>query len=300
MSQAASNYEEGSFAKTMQGAKGNFRISRFAFSLLFVVISALFFIPFYWMAVSSVRNPDRIFADAAIMYPNSFNLQGYVRLFTETKFVTWFGNSLIMTVGFALLSLAVCTMGGYALAHYRFKFRNAIFVAILGSQMVPFYLMLIPLFIMLIKMKSTGIGIDTYWGVILPLAAQPFGLFFMRQYMLGISKELLDAARVDGASEYRIFWSVVLPLCKPALGAVLILFSLDMWNNFLWPLIVMRTDNHFPLAVGLSTLVNVYKTEWDLVMTGSVLSTIPVLILFLFFQRQFISGLTTTGLLVEK
>jgi ABC-type glycerol-3-phosphate transport system permease component len=187
-------------------------------------------------------------------------------------------------------------MGGYALAHYRFRGRNFVFLTALGSQMVPFYLMLIPLFLILVRTKL----IDTYQGVILPLAAQPFGLFFMRQYMLGISKELLDAGRVDGASEYRIFWSIVLPLCRPAMGAILILFSLDMWNNLLWPLIVIRTDSHFPLAVGIASMVNVYKPEYNLLMAASELATLPVLILFLFFQRQLITGLTSTGLVEEK
>jgi ABC-type glycerol-3-phosphate transport system permease component len=137
-------------------------------------------------------------------------------------------------------------MGGYALAHSRFRGENIVFLSILGSQMMPFYLMLIPLFLILVHSKL----IDTYPGVILPLAAQPLGLFFMRQYMLGISPELLDAARVDGASEYRTFWSIILPLSKPAMGAMFILFSLDMWNNLLWPLIVMRSDNHFPWRLG--------------------------------------------------
>ncbi len=297
MAEQTSVYVEGkTFANIIQGSKTRFRASQLVVTLLFVLIAALFFIPFYWMVISSLRNPDRIFADAGVFVPTAFNPASYLRLFQERPFIQWFSNSLILTVGYACVALVVCLMGGYALAHYRFRGRNIIFLTALGSQMVPFYLLLIPLFLILVNTKL----IDTYQGVILPLAASPFGLFFMRQYMMGISPELLDAARVDGASEYRIFWSVVLPLCKPAMGAMLILFSLDMWNNLLWPLIVMRSDSHFPLSVGLASMVNVYKPEYDLLMAASVLATLPVLILFLFFQRQFITAMTATGLVVEK
>lgn len=280
----------------MQGTKTRFRATRFFVSLLFVFISVLFLIPFYWMVISSIRDPNRIFADFGNILPTSFNPASYLRLFQERPFVQWFSNSIILTIGYAVTSMVVCLLGGYALAHYRFRGRNLVFLSILGSQMVPFYLMLIPLFLILVNLKM----IDTYWGVILPLAAPPLGLFFMRQYMLGISPELLDAARVDGASEYRTFWSIVLPLARPAMGAMFILFSLDMWNNLLWPLIVMRSDDHFPLAVGMATMVNVYKPEYDLLMAASVLATLPMIIGFLFFQRQFITGMTATGLLVEK
>jgi ABC-type glycerol-3-phosphate transport system permease component len=289
-------YESKSVAEITQGAKSRLRVSRSLLTLVFVILAALYFIPFYWMFISALRNPDRIFADAGVFYPTALNFSNYLRLFQERPFLQWFGNSLILTIGFACVALVVVTMGGFALAHYRFPGRNLIFLSALGSTMVPFYLLLIPLFLIMVNTRL----IDTYQGVILPLAATPFGLFFMRQYMSSISTELLDAARVDGASEYRIFWSIILPLSKPAMGAMLILFSLDMWNNLLWPLIVMRSDNHFPLAVGLASMVNVYNPEYDLLMAASVLATLPMLILFLLFQRQFITAMTATGLLVEK
>jgi ABC-type glycerol-3-phosphate transport system permease component len=296
MARKTATEETRSIAKTMQGPETGYRFTRVLVTALFVIASTAYFFPFYWMVISSLRQPDRIFADAGKFYPTAFNPQSYVRLFQERPFLQWFGNSLILTAGYAILALIVCVMGGYALAHFRFRGGNLVFLTAVGSQMVPFYLMLLPLFLILIRTRL----IDTYAGVILPLAAQPFGLYFMRQYMLSISRELLDAARVDGASEYRVFWSIVLPLCKPGMGAMLILFSLGMWNNLLWPLVVMRSDNHFPLAVGVASMVNLYRPEYDLLMAASVLSTLPVLILFLLFQRQFISAMTTSGLLVGK
>ena len=137
--------------------------------------------------------------------------------------------------------------------------------------------------------------VEPYLGAVVPLAAHPIGLFFMRQYMLGISDDLLAAARVDGASEYRLFWSVVLPNVRPALATLFILFALEYWNNLLWPLIVFRQADNMPLAVGLATMVNQYKVSYDLLLAGSALATLPVIGLFLVFRRQFMAGTAVTG-----
>nr|WP_246211663.1 carbohydrate ABC transporter permease [Phytoactinopolyspora alkaliphila] len=182
-------------------------------------------------------------------------------------------------------------MAAYALAKIRFPFRNTIFVGILASQMLPFHLLLIPLFLLMIDLSL----IDTHLGVIVPMLAHPFGLFYMRQYMLGLPQDVFDAARVDGASEYRIFFGVVVPMVKPALATLAIIFSLEQWNDLLWPLIVMRSEENFPLAVGITTLVGLYRPRWDLVMTAAVLAVIPIMILFFLMRRQFINGLGQFG-----
>jgi ABC-type glycerol-3-phosphate transport system permease component len=142
--------------------------------------------------------------------------------------------------------------------------------------------------------------IDTYLGVILPLAAHPFGLFYMRQYMLSLSNDVLDAARVDGASEYQVFLQVVLPLVRPAIGTLFILFSLEGWNDLLWPLIVLRSDEKFTLAVGIAGLLGIYRPRWDLVMSAAFLATFPIVILFLFMQKQFVAGISSLGTGIEK
>ncbi|MFC1961319.1 carbohydrate ABC transporter permease, partial [Chloroflexota bacterium] len=179
----------------------------------------------------------------------------------------------------------------HSLAKFNFRGRNLLFVLILVSQMIPFHLLIVSLFLMIIKLGL----VESYFGAIIPIAASPIGIFFVRQYMLSIDDELLNAARVDGANEYRIFWSVVLPNARPAIATLFILFSLDYWNNLLWPLIVFRQAENMPLAVGITRLINQYQQSYDLVMAGSALATLPIIILFLFLRRQVMEGLAATG-----
>jgi ABC-type glycerol-3-phosphate transport system permease component len=277
-------------------SKGNRILTKVVVTVFFVFLATLFFIPFYWMIISSLRPPELIFVEAANFLPTQVTIESYQKLFEQLPYARWFLNSVIMSAGYAVLTLFLCATGGFALATYRFPLRNTIFLAILGSQMIPFHLLLIPLFVIMVNYRLT----DTYLGAILPLAAHPFGLFFMRQFMIGISADLLDAARVDGASEYRLFFSIVLPLVKPALSALAILFSMQFWNNLLWPLVVMRSMEKLPLTVGIASLVNQYRPQYDMVMAASFLSAFPIILLFLFMQKQFLAGMAATGVSVEK
>lgn len=271
-------------------------LGKVAMTTLFAILGLIFFIPFYWMVISSLREPQQIFAEAGNFLPTHVTLISYQNLFSEILFERWYVNSIIISFGFSILAVTVCTLAAYPLARFRFPFRDIIFFSILASQMLPFHLLLIPLFIMMIRLQL----IDTYLGVILPLVAHPFGLFYMRQYMLSINSDILDAARVDGASEYQVFLQVILPLVKPAISTLLILFSLEAWNDLLWPLIVMRTDEKYTLAVGIAGLVGLYRPRWDLVMAAAFLATFPIIILFLFMQKQFIAGISSLGTGVEK
>ena len=271
-------------------------LGKVVMTTLFAILGLIFFIPFYWMIISSLREPQQIFAEAGNFLPTHVTLISYQNLFSEILFERWYLNSIIISFGFATLAVTVCTLAAYPLARFRFPFRDIIFFSILASQMLPFHLLLIPLFIMMIRLQL----IDTYLGVILPLVAHPFGLFYMRQYMLSINSDILDAARVDGASEYQVFLQVILPLVKPAISTLLILFSLEAWNDLLWPLIVMRTDEKYTLAVGIAGLVGLYRPRWDLVMAAAFLATFPIIILFLFMQKQFIAGISSLGTGVEK
>jgi ABC-type glycerol-3-phosphate transport system permease component len=258
---------------------------------LVAVVVVVFLVPFYWMITSSLRPAGRIFADAGEFLPSSLTLVNYRNLFTDAPFTSWFMSSVIITAGTVIGSIVVVTMAAYPLARINFRFRNSIFVGILVSQMLPFYLLVIPLFLLMVDLKL----IDTYVGVILPLLAHPFGLFYMRQYMLSIPQDIIDAARVDGASEYAIFFQVVIPLVRPALATLAILFSLEAWNDLLWPLIVMRTESNFPLAVGIASLLGLYRPRWDLIMTASFLATMPIVVLFMLMRKTFISGLGQIG-----
>ncbi|MCL4247946.1 MAG: carbohydrate ABC transporter permease [Anaerolineae bacterium] len=259
--------------------------------MIFLILAFLFLIPLYWMVLSSVRPLGLIFTSGTNMLPTVTTLDNYSRLFSSVPYLNWFANSVVQSLGFSIASVTICAMGGFALAKYRFRGRNTLLILILLSQMIPFYLLIIPLFVMIVKMGL----VDTLVGAILPLAAHPIGIFFMRQYMLSIEDELLDAARVDGASEYRLFFSIAVPISRPAIATLLVLFALEYWNNLLWPLIVFRSPERMPLAVGLSTLVTQYYPSYDLVMAGSTLATVPIIILFLFLRRQFMEGFGALG-----
>jgi ABC-type glycerol-3-phosphate transport system permease component len=259
--------------------------------VLFLILSLLFIIPLYWMVLSSMRPQGSIFGASINLLPTNLSLENYDRLINETPFPRWFLNSTLQSLGYATLTVAICALAGYALAKYSFRGRSIIFWSILGSQMLPFQLLIVPLFIEIVKLGL----VESYFGAIVPLAAHPIGLFFMRQYLLSFNDDLLAAGRVDGASEYRLFWSVVLPNIRPALATLFILFALDYWNNLLWPLIVFRNPDNMPIAVGLAGLVNQYKISYDLLLAGSVLATLPIVGLFVIFRRQFMAGTSVTG-----
>jgi ABC-type glycerol-3-phosphate transport system permease component len=273
------------------GSKQQIRLTWVAVTLLFVLLALLFVFPLYWMVVSSLRPEGRIFVDAMEVVPSKISLDSYRNLFAEEPYEQWIINSLTQTAGFAFMATFLCTTGGYALAKFKFPFRNVLFVLILVSQMIPFHLLIVSLFLLIIEFGL----VETYWGAIIPLAASPIGIFFMRQYLLALDDEMLNAARVDGANEYQIFLRVVLPNCRPALATLLILFSLEYWNNLLWPLIVFRKTEHMPLTVGLSRLVDQYSQQFDLVMAGATLATIPLVLLFLLLRRQVMEGIAATG-----
>ena len=280
-----------SYSRTSIGPKRQLVLTRISMTLLFVFIAVLFVFPLYWMVISSLRPEGRIFVDAMELFPTELSLNTYRNLFEEQPYGRWVINSITQTAGFAVMAMFLCTTGGYALAKFNFRFRSLLFVLILVSQMVPFHLLIVSLFLMIIEFGM----VETYWGAIIPLAASPIGIFFMRQYLTSMDDEMLNAARVDGANEYQVFLFVVLPNARPAIATLFILFSLEYWNNLLWPLIVFRQAEHMPLTVGIARLVDQYRQQWDLVMAGSTLATLPLLVLFLFLRRQVMEGIAATG-----
>lgn len=265
--------------------------SKLVILLLFMVLTVVFLVPMYWMVVSSLRPQGDLFADINNLIPTGLTFDNYIRLFQEQPYAQWFLNSITQSMGFAALTVALCTTAGYALAKYRFRGNNFIFFGVLLSQMIPFNLLIVSLFFIIIQLGLK----ETYWGAIVPLAASPIGLFFMRVYCAGINDEMIDSARVDGASEYRIFWSIALPNLRPGLATMFILFALDYWNNLLWPLIVFLQKENMPLAVGLAGMVGQYRIQYDLLLAGSALATLPIIALFFLLRKQFMEGASFTG-----
>jgi lactose/L-arabinose transport system permease protein len=256
-----------------------------------VVVTSLFMVtPFAWMLASSFKPFDEIFRAPPTLIPLHATIDNYVNLFDQGRAWLKLWNSFYMAISATALSVLLCSLGGYAFAKFRFPGRDLLFNLMLATMVIPFAVLLVPLFVM---MRNTFHWIDTPWPLIVPGAANAFGIFFMRQYLLSTPDEMLDAARVDGASELRIFRSIVLPTSLPGLATLGIVFFMARWNDFLWPLAVLHNE---PIQTLPLMLIGLHgppgRTAYDLLMAGSVVSVLPLLVVFLFLQRYFMAGLT--------
>ncbi|MFC7404102.1 carbohydrate ABC transporter permease [Georgenia alba] len=223
----------------------------------------------------------------------SLSLDNYVMLFTDSgPYFRWFLNTFVLTVVQVAGTLLVSSFVAYGFAMYDFVGKNAAFVAVLLLMTVPFEMMMLPLYVMV---NDVGLA-DNYAVIVLPFLAAAVTIFFFRQYFLGIPKELLEAGRVDGVTEFGIFFKLVLPISKPAIAAMAILNGMIIWNNFLWPLLVLRSPEKFTLPIGLNTLLTPYANNYELLIIGAFFSLIPILILYLAFQRFFVAGMTAGAL----
>jgi ABC-type glycerol-3-phosphate transport system permease component len=254
--------------------------------LLFAVF--LLIMPYLYMISASFKEGSEIFSLPVKILPEGLHLGNYELLFGETNFPRWFLNSVFVSLSRMVIAVLVSIMAGYAFAKFDFRFKNLLFVLVLATLTLPIYVLIVPLYDMMVTLGWT----DRYVALILPFAAQAIGVFLARQYLLSIPDEILDAARVDGATEWVVFWRVVLPISTPVMAVLGILFFTTAWNDFIWPLVVMTEDSKFPVALGLPTLLGPYRQEYGAVMAGSFLSTLPIIIVFLIAQRRFIEALT--------
>lgn len=252
-------------------------------------LALLVLTPILWLIFSSFKASGEIFSYPPTFLPREPTLVNFSRLFEEMPIVRYLINTTFFATSHTLLLLVIASMGGFAFAKYNFRGRGILFAIVLGSMMIPFHLVLVPLFSLLYKFG----WLDTYQGLILPyLATSGFGVFLMRQFILGIPTDLIDAARIDGSSEFGVYWRVILPTVKPAMGALSIFGFLGAWNEFLWPVIVLRDPDKYTLVMGLTNLLGVYRQEYGMIMAGTVLSILPIMILFLAMQKEFVEGIT--------
>jgi multiple sugar transport system permease protein len=246
--------------------------------------------PFVWMAVSSLKPFNEIFAGETFL-PAAPTLDNYAGLFSRYDVLQAIWNSTFIAVTFTVLSTLLCALAGYAFAKFTFPGRRWLFAFILATLAIPFAVLLVPLFIL---MRNVLHWIDTPLPLIVPWAANAFGIFFMRQYLTDLPDEMLDSARVDGASELGIFFRIVLPTSLPGLASLATIFFIGRWNDFLWPLAVLQSPANYTLPLLLNSLRGAPgRTAYDLLMAGSVISLLPMLVLFLVFQRWVVAGATT-------
>lgn len=249
--------------------------------------------PFLWMVLGSIKPEAEFLRNPPTFLPESPTTANYGRLFDQLDFPKYFFNSAVIALVVTIGNLVFCPMLGYALAKLRWRGKRVIMVLVLATLMVPAGITLIPNFIL---MSNLGF-VNTYPGMILPFLAGPFGVFLMRQFMLGIPDELLEAARMDGANEFRVFWSVVMPIATPVLATLGILTFLGNWNSFIYPLVMAQEPGMYTLPVALATFATgQYQADHGMLMAGSVILVVPVLIVFVLFQRWITEGIATTGL----
>lgn len=275
----------------MKSKKKLFSVSLFCF---FVIVAGITLLPLALLAVASLR-PGAELMRSGLNFNIDFStvsLNNYVQLFNGSNpYFYWYRNSLMITIVQVSLTLFLSACVGYGFAMYDFKGKNILFICVLIVMMIPTEILLLPLYRMTIAMKT----IDTMWGIILPYIVAPMLVFFFRQYLSGIPRDFLDAARVDGCTEYGIFFRIMIPLMRPSFAAMGIYQGMQSWNSFLWPMIVMRTANKITLPVGLASLMTPYGNNYDILIAGSCFAIIPILILFVCFQSYFIDGMTAGG-----
>ncbi|HEX4246886.1 MAG TPA: carbohydrate ABC transporter permease [Pseudonocardia sp.] len=265
--------------------------------------------PFIWMILTSFKTDADIATNPPTWLPSSWRLANYSDALSVAPFGIYFRNSLFIAVGHVVINLVLASLAGFALARYRFRGRQAVFLGFVAMLMIPTYTKIVPQFLMAKTMPLFGgnniLGeggsgwVNTWWGLIIPGAVTPFAVFLFRQFYLSIPRELEDAARVDGLGEWRIWAQIASPLIKPAFITAGLLTFQESFNNFLWPLLITTDDNKRVVQLGLTVLKESgegFTTQWNLLMAGTAMASLPMVVLFLLTQRYFVQGLATTGI----
>lgn len=257
------------------------------YSLALVTIA-----PFIWMLLTSVKDIGDIFIYPPKWLPSKLHFENFARAFQAAPFGRYYLNSIFVAVSVTLGQLITCSMAAYAFARLQFKGRDILFYVFLGTMMIPYQVTMIPSFMVLYWLG----WVDSYKAMIVPGLASAFGTFLLRQFFLTIPKELEEAAYIDGCSKFRVLWQIIIPLSKPALATLAIFTFMGTFNDFIWALIVVNSEHLRTVQLGLAVFRDRYVTDWDLLMAGSVMATLPILIVFFFAQKYFIKGITLSGI----
>jgi multiple sugar transport system permease protein len=314
---AASEREQPNKGRSGKGQRPEWNAWRWLVYLVLVTGAIIFLAPFAWLVSASFQDLTEIFSVAPHWIPHDPTAAGYRQFLNLGHLTTaqrgqgtgdwrWFANSAFVAISVTVLQTFFNALAAYVFAKRRFPGRDAIFMVFLATMMVPGQVTLIPNYIITKHIPLFGGNdffgngghgwLDSYWGLIMPGTVSAFGIFLLRQYMLSIPDDLLDAARIDGANEFRIFWSIVVPLCGPALAASAIFTFQAAWEDFLWPLIIISNPDRYTAPLGLALFVVKNETSWSLLFAGSVISTLPMVVIFMIFQRRFIKGIALSGL----
>lgn len=255
--------------------------------VLLMLISVITFTPLLWMISASVMPSGDANTFPPKFFPSTITFEHYITLFTRLNIGRYVFNSFLVSLGVTALSTIINSLAGYAFAKFRFRGKDKLFKFLIASMIVPAQVTMLPLFLMLNKMGL----VNTYWGILVPGLASIFGIFLIRQYALSLPESLIEAAKIDGATEIEIYWRIILPLTKPILVTLGLFTFMGTWNDFLWPLIIMTDDAMYTLPVAVGNLMGEHAPDTELMMAGSVLTVLPILLVFLFVQKQYIKGI---------
>ncbi len=269
----------------------NYKISRSLLYVVLLILTAAMLIPFAWMLSASLKLDKDVFIFPIQWIPKNPRWMNYVDIWTKIPLMTFVGNTVKITLVVTFLQLLTSSFAAYAFAKLKFKYKDTLFMAYIATIAVPWQVYMVPQFMM---MRNFGLN-DSHLAIIFLQAFSAFGVFMMRQFYQGIPDELCEAARIDGMSEYQIYSKIMLPLSKPALSTLTIFTFVNTWNDFLGPLIYLKTESKKTLQLGLKMFISQYSSEFGLIMAASVLSLIPVLIVFLSLQKYFVEGIAATG-----
>ena len=266
------------------------RIRVFVVYTLLVGVALLFFVPFFWSVSTSLKSLPESVAGFDLI-PDHPSLRAYREVWTQFNFARFAANSAFLALTLTITNVLLASIGGYAFARLRFPGREALFMLVLATLMIPDQLRLVPVFQMLTNWGLIG----TYQGYVLVKLVLAESLFLMRQYFLTIPRDFEEAAKLDGAGYFKTYWRVMLPLATPAIAAVTILTFQGIWNELFWPLIILQDESKYTLTIGISQFVGIYNTQWPELMAASVIAILPVAVIFLVFQRYFVSGIVAAG-----
>ena len=273
------------------GRRSGRRHGLVTYPLLFL-IAFTGLLPYYWMLSCSFKTNEQMFAVPIQWFPDPINWSAYGDAWRAQDFTRYILNSALVAIAITLGNLLLGSLAGYSLSKFRYFGRGFLFLLILSTMMLPLEVTMVPLFLIVKKLNWP----NTYEGLIVPFLVEGFGVFLMRQYLQGIPNELIEAARIDGASELRIYAQIVMPLCKPALAALGVFTFREAWDMYIWPLIIVTKDSLRTLPLGISLFMSSFGTAWDQLMAVAAIGTLPMVLLFFFLQRSFIQGIAITGL----
>jgi multiple sugar transport system permease protein len=256
-----------------------------------MALAFLTLVPIIWMVLTAFKSPSEVVTSPPTLIPTTWHPENFIDAWRAAPFGRYLANTVLIAGSVAILETVTSAFAAYAFARLRFPGRDFLFLVYLGTLMIPRQVTLIPQFIL---MRELG-WVDTYQGLIIPQAFSAFGTFLLRQFFVGIPRELEDAARIDGASRFECFRRIILPLSGAALATLMVFAFLFQWNNLLWPLVMSNTDSTRPVAVGLRAFQGQYSTDWNLLMAAAALATIPVIVVYVAAQRWFVRGITLSG-----